>query len=1002
MYSSDTKKAAHMKIYFNLKHFTAKCILFFSAAMQLFAYEGMMAGEKDLRIVCTEHFEIIFPERSRKSAEIIFDGAEKVYKEVAESYNLRHDFKMPVVISPSQDEFNGYFSFAPFNHIVIHDTVPSEDMAVFSESLISVFRHELTHAISYNVQGDFWNGVKKSLGDSYNPGILFTTTSWAEGAAVSSESSGGEGRLNDEFSLHFLKQAKVEGRFPRYSEINGTKDVYPYTRQSYYFGGAFSAWLQKKYGMEKYAEFWYKCVNFRTLTYFMCFKQVYGIPIKNAWNDFYQDVQIPEIPSSPLENQYCTAFDFHPSNCLSLTSCKNGFAYYDAYSSSVYFVKNGGKKTIRLFKMPSVSKVGLTYDGRYAAVSYTSSAGRNAKHKVRIYDIKRRRFFTIKESGLRDASIFSCGGEYYAAAVHTENQNTSLKIYSLKTGKNGGIYETDCIAVIKNDMQKFVFSPAGNENGIVYFIYKDGMNFSIRGYNIFSKNMTEFRLPYERAVIRNLNALSDGGVSFSWTKPHSMPRLGLLSTDNAESTGTFILQKDDCSGGIFSPAYVGEKRFIYIGSFFDGTKLLFADMEKMNLERMECSSFDMTETSAQENLTSAENLALQAQAIPHFADEKPFSLVKYGFTHKGTVLPFALTSTSSITGNAQTTAATQLPIGITYVSASPWTSPIWGVSAGYSILTNSGAVGALATGGTKTELFKYVLRGQIEFDRYGYKQTTESAEASCKIPFSNTEYIKFSNKFNFFEGRQTLTQLPAEKDNESLADIFSFNIFGMLENGNLTKRIFTSDGAAVAFGNISKCGREHYEYSGAEIALFYDTHYCAPLTELDSPYSAQQNLGLTGTVKIPRILPVKNVEGFTNNLPLSVQAALFPAQGYYAAAKTDVILFAKEIQWAPNILPLLYTNRFALSTYYLSKLSSGTDSDKEAANTIEFIRNSMGGSPNYSDELAFKAELTLTPNISGAANYSFSFKLNTVFKYRPNPEENQNAFALTFSGITIF
>ena len=82
-----------MKIYFNLKHFTAKCILFFSAAMQLFTYEGMMAGEKDLRIVCTEHFEIIFPERSRKSAEIIFDGAEKVYKEVEVTDPVKKHYK---------------------------------------------------------------------------------------------------------------------------------------------------------------------------------------------------------------------------------------------------------------------------------------------------------------------------------------------------------------------------------------------------------------------------------------------------------------------------------------------------------------------------------------------------------------------------------------------------------------------------------------------------------------------------------------------------------------------------------------------------------------------------------------------------------------------------------------------------------------------------------------------------------------------------------------------
>ena len=993
-----------MKICFNLRRFIANGILFFIAAIRIFAYEGMMTGEKDLRIVRTEHFEISFPERSRKSAEIIFARAEYVYKEVAATYGLPHDFRIPIVISGSQDEFNGYFSFAPFNHIVINDTVPAEDMAVFSESLISVFRHELTHAISYNMHGDFWNGVKKIFGDSYNPGILFTTTSWAEGAAVSSESSGGEGRLNDEFSLHFLKQAKLEGKFPRYSEINGTKDVYPYTRQSYCFGGAFSAWLQNKYGAEKYAEFWYKCVNFRTLTYFMCFKQVYGIPIKDAWDAFYRDVPIPEIPPSPLQNQYCTAFDFHSSYCRSLASCKNGFAYYDAYSSFVNFVKNGGKKPVRLFKMPSVSRIALSYDGRYAAVSYTSSAGSNAKHKVSIYDTKRKRFFTIKETGLRDAAVFLCGGNYYAAAVRAENQNTALKIYSIKLDKNGGICKADCIAVIKNDIQKFVFSPAGNENGVVYFIYKDGMKFSIRGYDIFSKETTEFFMPYERAVIRNLNALPDGGVSFSWTKPLSMPRLGLLSAD---STGSgkfeFTLQEDDCSGGIFYPAPIDKNVFIYMGSFFDGTKLLFADTEKMNLTRVECTGSDVTELSARKNSFNADGIVLSAQENPYFINEKRFSLLKYGLTHKGTILPFALTSTSSVTGNAQTLSSTSLPIGITYVSASPWTLPVWGVSAGYSFLTNSGAVGALATGGTQTELFKYNVQGQIEFDRYGYKQTCESLETACKIPFSNAEYIKFSNKFVFFEGRQSASGFPKDKIEKIYdGDISASNLFGILESENRTENIFASDKAAFAFGNISKSGREYYEYSGAETALFYDVHYCASAADLSSPYSKGQNAGLTGTLKIPRILPIKNAEGFTNNFPLSVQASLFPAQNYYAAAKADVILFSKEIQWAPNILPLLYTNRFTLSTYYLAKFSSKIGSRKESANTIELIRSLPSGEISYADELAFKAELTLSPNISGAATYSFAFKVNAVLKYRPNPEANQKSFSLDFSGITLF
>ena len=983
------------------------------AAAPSFAFEGTMAGEKNIRIVRTTHFEIIFPERSRQSAEILFAKAEDVYREVAASYHLPHDFSLSVVLSPSQDEFNGYFSFAPFNHIVINDTVPDANLAVFSENLISVFRHELTHAVSYNVHDGFWHGVKKTLGDSYNPGILMTTTAWAEGAAVSSESMTGEGRLNDEFSLHLVKQAKIEGRFPRYSEVNGTKDTYPYTRQSYAFGGAFSAWLQKTYGMEKYAEFWYRCVNFRTLTYFMCFKQTYGTSIASAWERFCAEVRVPDNLSFPDQNNWSTTFDGRTKNYLSLTSCRTGFAYYDAYAAAVYFVKNGGAKPKRLFKMAGVSRISLSADGRFLAVAYTSRSSPHAKHKVSVYDTEKKRFFTLKETGIRDAAVFKNGQEYYLAAIRTENQNTALVVYALQNAA-AGITAAERTTVIKHEAQKFAFSPVGSEDGSVYYIYKDGMNFLIHAYNLSDRRTTEFRLPVERAVIRNLNAAGDGRISFSWTKPDSMPRLGIFTKDSTDGAA-FLLQEDDCSGGVFSPAFIeGESvsvnRALYIGSFFSGTKLLFADADKMNLTRVNAAASDtapFNNPDAGSSRTDGNGAEIDENedASPNvrtpLPNEKPFSLVKYAFTHKGTILPFALTASHSISGNAHSLLSMPLPFGVTYVSSSPWTAPIWGVSAGYSFLTNSGAIGALATGGTQTELFKYTVQAQAEFDRYGYKQAFSSADSSCKIPAGKNAYFKFANDFRLFEGRQTAHTLPPRQiERMFLREAAAFHLFGILETGDRTQRLFVSDKASAAFGNIAKSGKEFYEYSGAEIALFYAAHYTAPLLAMRLPYSEYQNAGLSGRVKIPRLLPIQNADGWTNNLPLTLEAALFPAKGYYAAAKASAVLFAKEIQWAPNVLPLLYTNRFALSTSYLAKL--GTESREPAKNTAEFVRTAAKEKCVYSDELAFKAALTLTPDISGAANYAFSFQLYAIFKYRPNPEANQNSFSVDIAGLTVF
>ena len=100
--------------------------------------------------------------------------------------------------------------------------------------------------------------------------------------------------MNNEYAMQIVKQAKIEGVFPKYAEIQGARDIYPSTNASYIFGGMFCKWLQEKYGMEKYSEFWYRCVNFKSLTYIGCFKKVYGISIKTAWKEFYDSIEIPE------------------------------------------------------------------------------------------------------------------------------------------------------------------------------------------------------------------------------------------------------------------------------------------------------------------------------------------------------------------------------------------------------------------------------------------------------------------------------------------------------------------------------------------------------------------------------------------------------------------------------------------------------------------------------------------------------------------------------------
>jgi hypothetical protein len=189
------------------KLITALLLTLLCAAMS--AHGGMLSGEKKLRVVKTQWFDIIYPERCETSAAILYEKADGVYEEVTAQYGLTPAFRMPVVITPAVDQFNAFWTAVPYNHIAIYDTGSSgsSELAVFSETLLSTFRHELTHAVTFNMKNGFWRAMGKVFGDEFAPGMLTVTTGMAEGATVASESAAGEGRLNDEYAKHYVKQA---------------------------------------------------------------------------------------------------------------------------------------------------------------------------------------------------------------------------------------------------------------------------------------------------------------------------------------------------------------------------------------------------------------------------------------------------------------------------------------------------------------------------------------------------------------------------------------------------------------------------------------------------------------------------------------------------------------------------------------------------------------------------------------------------------------------------
>lgn len=925
-----------------------KIILIFSSillSMNVFAHTGIMSGQKDLRISKTKYFDIIYAKGSEYSASLLFNNADTVYEELAQKLNLKHKFRLPVVVSTAQDDFNAYFSCGPFNHIVMFDTVCGENIAVHTDEFLMTFRHELTHAITYNLRNTFWYGLDKVLGDVYNPALLTITTAWAEGATVSIESENGEGRVNDPYATHMVRQAKAEENFPKYATVQGAKDVYPFTTESYMMGGMFNSWLQQEYGMEKYAEFWYRCVNLKNLTYIGAFKKVYGISIKKAWNRFKDSVELPEEIVNPEKSDVVETFKYGKKLSVykAFSSWEKGFVWYDMYSASVNYFD--GTKKSSLHKMPGIQSLSFSKDGRFIAEVYSSQNKMVPKNKIRIFDVNSRTFYFVPEESLRDGAIFIMKGEYFLAAVKTESQFSTIKIYKLKINNKNRIFDSELYYEEKFDPSRQIFSLEGTLDGKLFYILKDKMIFKICCLDLEANKTEAFFSGEKNFVIRGLNVKTslenpkEKSVAFSYAETNDFPGLGFFDVENEK----FCLWKTAISGGIYNPVLFGENNLMFAANYYDGFKIFSLKGEKNDCE--ECLA-EKEVLSDKFNDGSAEQKVFGLEIIP---SSKKFSSIGYNFTGPhGTIVPVGIDGWySPVALNA---VETQIPLlGATYVSSTPWTNPIWYVTGGYDVKNKREGVSIYFNGGSLTSAFSYTALAHVGFDGEGFKQTYENLSAGSKIFFSGVNYFYASESGSFIYDRDYT---------------------------------FVTNTFTAGLGNIYRSGFGYYDYSGIQFNAMLETDFYS-LNDRDK-FRDFYNLSFDLVLKNASILPV------------SLEGMLFPGESYLAAALAKVVLFNAEIQGAADWFPVVYFNRFSLSTSYLAKCMQRLDSWA----VKDCWENLTGGEKSYKDELALTADFFVTPNLGGLTRFQIGVSNSVIFRFFP--EEDQKYFQYSLGLKTDF
>ena len=925
------------------------CIVFLLLALlPLYSHEGSMAGAGKLRVSQTEYFDIIYSQKNLDSARILYENADAIFEELASAYGIEPYFRIPVVITATVEQFNAYYSDSFFNRIVIYDTSQIEDLAVFSQTLLSTFKHELTHALTYNLKSKGFKIASKLLGDPISGHYITVTSGMAEGATVSYESAEGEGRLNDSYALQMVRQAKIEGKFPSYSDVKGAADSYP-RGSFYYFNGAFAEYLQKTYGMEKYAQFWYRCVNVKNITTAGAFKKVYGIKLDKAWKQFEESFVVPQVSAAdPVAAGIAKDFFLDEKGTLSIKNragsrysslciSQAGVAFADDSCNTVYFYSNG--KIKKLFTKDYLDTISISKDGRFLAVSYYTESSPTTKHCASIYDIKNNKWIKVPGTNYTAPSIVSDGSDYYFVVQEYESQQYSICVKKLEiNGKKVKVSE-------ENYSQRFFnseevpkdFTDLGN--GCFAYILKSALDYSVCVSDVSLAEVKQFPSPLERMKLRELSASYDssaGRLTFSWALKDTLPRLGYLDL----SDGTYSLSEENISGGVYTPVeYQGH--LYYTAKFYKETRLfeLLSPAGKLTQYKEAVATQGLESESVVPELVSVvpELVSVVPELSRRELPYKPFSPFSYAF--EGLLLPIGgITSTSSTP-----------TLGFTYLTTLPWYSSITAISGGYDISSKAGLFDFSYQSGTDTGLFQYIVNSSFAVDGEGFKYFSANGTANSVFDFGTVSAVSLT--------------LQADAN------------YGRLLQSNSSILFSTLQLASVTYSTVSTSGPGTYEKAGFAVASGVAHSYEDQIEPSPSCLLDLYDLEFDLAVYIPKLIPVTCVDNFTYNLPVKIKTALFSLSSSsmrLAKINAETVLFGYDIQKAVPFLSAFYLNDIILSLSYTGGFdyasSEELDTNWHFLYAGEYFNQIKSGTLEYKDFAVIKLSLGFTPNIGIFAN----------------------------------
>lgn len=950
----------------------------------LFAMDGLLSKSKNLRIVKTQWFDIIFPEECRESAKILVENADKVYEELAATYEKSILFRFPVVITPEEQMFNAYFSTGYYNRIVMYDTTPDEEFNEFSEVFLSTFKHELTHAFTYNLRNKFWQSYSEIFGDNPTPTMVAITSGMAEGATVSYESKDGEGRINNEYTKHLLRQAKIENDFPSYADVSCVADKDP-NANFYEFNGFFHDWLQKKYGMQKYGEWWFRQVNIQSLTVGGAFKKVYGFKLKDAWNQFVQEFEIPEICDDSVENGKIQDLFAPDSNVYSKENSSGNYFYFLTNTQKgIYFYKRGyiyfidkndlGNSEVKAEKICPVSYVSnirFSNDGNFAVITYYDFNAPTTQRSISIYDIPNKKFIQTNKNAIKDGNLIKKDGEYYLVYTDFSSFNVKIKVDKVDFANKKNLLTNVSQKVLNTDVNAYSYVDVGGGN--FAFINKSKMNYSICVFDSECNLVKEYSLPLEKMDIRYLSFMNDN-LYFSWANPGTMIRFGKVDLAN----DTISLSNQNISGGIFYPVGLNQNEIAYVANFAKEYRLLKKQIQPETMQEFS------VETIAMNN----DDFSNEERKLPlELPGERKYKQNEH--LNRGVLLPLGTVVSNSFgeNGSSQIT----LPIGLTYITSNPWGGTVYYGSVGYGVGTNSAGINLGVQGGADNTFFRYSIDTVNEFDKNGWKNSSLSLGLSSEFSVLKKSAIAISNNSYGFIG----------KENNINAEVV-FGAYAPLTND---KYLYLENQTSALFQWAESTGYSRYAKKGFSVGPTFLYQYLSKVIPSKQEYVNVSTLGLQGLIMIPRLLPITCKIGKTYNLPTTIRVNLLsPSATSYsidspgltfgfidyssglelASFEAQTILFSSEIQKSILGTSGLYLNYWTISFVYFGEFECYPEKNRNyySITNIPYFVNLVKQNDIFFEAYsAFRFSLALTPAIGGLANPSNKIELYSDLRF---------------------